>query len=197
MLFPAVRMSPVRAHSITIKLKEPVSAHCLFTSIALTGYSQPSIFPHMSSSSPTKTISVEIYARPNNEVYICGQGDFDIPLPSPTDPVTVSPQSCREITDAVSSVSELLRHGQVTGRRACYLPTMDAHAGSGPLVGPTEVGGLLLATGHSCWGVSNAPATGRVISEFIFDGEVSCLEVGNLDPRELLDRGTDISVNNI
>jgi len=195
-LFPAVHMSPVRAHSITIKLKEPVSAYCLFTTISLTRHHQSPVFQNVSKPPFTKTISAEIYARPNNEVYICSQGDFDVPLPPPTDTVIVSTESCREITEAASSVSQLLQNGQVTGRRACYLPTMDAKAGAGPLVGPTGLEGLLLATGHSCWGVSNAPATGRVISEFIFDGEVSSAKIGNLDPRELLYKDSGIAVTN-
>jgi len=196
MLLPTVRMSPVRAHSVTIKLEEPVSAYCLFTNIDLTEYfeNQPSSNTIPSS---TKPVSVEIYPRPNNEVYICSQGDFDVPLSLPTETVVVSSQSCRQITDAAFSVSEVLRNGQVTGRRACYLPTMDLEIGAGPLIGPTGIEGIFLATGHSCWGVSNAPATGMVISEYVFDGEVTCVEVGNLDPRGVLfvESGTTCSGN--
>jgi glycine/D-amino acid oxidase-like deaminating enzyme len=73
----------------------------------------------------------------------------------------------------------------VTGRRACYLPTLDVGASSDPLVGHTELAGLLLATGHSCWGISNAPATGKAISELIIDGKVSCMDVASLDPRRI------------
>jgi glycine/D-amino acid oxidase-like deaminating enzyme len=182
-LLPKVRMSPLRAHSVTIKLKRPVSAYCLFTNITLDDSSQPSTYPDLTKSPSAKTISPEIYARPNNELYICSQGDFDVPLPSPTDVVAVSSHSCQEIIGAAASVSDELRNGQVTGRRACYLPTIDVGVSSGPLVGLTELEGLLLATGHSGWGILNAPATGKVISELIFDGEVSCAEVANLDPR--------------
>lgn len=79
-----------------------------------------------------------------------------------------------------------LRDGHVAGRRACYLPVMNAGVRSDPLIGNTGVEGLLLATRHSCWGISNAPATGKVISELVLDGEVSCTEVGHLDPRNIL-----------
>jgi glycine/D-amino acid oxidase-like deaminating enzyme len=185
-LLPKVHMSPLRAHSVTIKLKKPVSAYCLFTNVTLNESSRPSTHPDLSKSSSSKTISPEIYARPNNEVYICSQGDFDVPLPPPTNAVEVSLQSCQELIDAAASVSDELRNGQVTGRRACYLPTIDAGVSSNPLVGHTELEGLLLATRHSCWGILNAPATGKVISELIFDGEVSCTEAGNLDPRKIL-----------
>lgn len=186
-LMPQVQMTPLRAHSVTLRLKQPVSAYCLFTNITLANSSlPPGHTDFQNSSSASGTITLEIYSRPNNEVYICSQGDLDIALPRPTDTVEVSPQTCQAIIDAAARVSSELRDSQVTGRRACYLPVMYAGARSDPLVGHTGVEGLLLATRHSCWGISNAPATGKVISELIFDGEVTCTKIGNLDPRNLL-----------
>ncbi|CZR68178.1 uncharacterized protein PAC_18077 [Phialocephala subalpina] len=176
-LFPRVRIHPLRAHSVTIKLKRPVSAYCLFSDIRLSD-SRPTV-------GAAKPISLEIYARPNNEVYICGQGDLDIPLPPPGNAVEISPDTCHDIINAAMSVSDELRNGKVTGRRACYLPTLDVGASSDPLVGHTELAGLVLATGHSCWGISNAPATGKAISELIIDGKVSCMDVASLDPRRI------------
>lgn len=178
-LFPNVQMHPLRAHSVSIKLKRPVSAYCLFSDIRL--------FESRPSRKPAKSISLEIYARPNNEVYICSQGDLDIPLPPPGNAVEVSPDSCQNMINAAISVSEELRNGQVTGRRACYLPMLDLGASNNPLIGFTELAGLALATGHSCWGISNAPGTGKAISELIFDGEISCLDptsLESLDPRK-------------
>lgn len=186
-LMPHVQMSPLRAHSVTLKLKQPVSAYCLFTDITLAESSlQPDHTDFPNSSSTSGTITLEIYSRPNNEVYICSQGDLDIALPHPTDTVEVSPETCQAIIDAAARVSSELRDSQVTGKRACYLPVMHAGARSDPLVGRTGVEGLLLATRHSCWGISNAPVTGKAISELIFDGEVACTEIGNLDPKNLL-----------
>jgi glycine/D-amino acid oxidase-like deaminating enzyme len=186
MLLPKLRMSPLRAHSISIKLKRPLSAYCLFTEITFRDSSRPVTRGALSKSSSAKTVSPEIYSRPNNEVYICSQGDLSVPLPPPTEVVAVSAQSCQEIIDAAASVSDELGNGQVTGRRACYLPTIEAGVSRDPLVGYTGLEGLLLATGHSCWGILNAPATGKVISELIFDGVVSCTQAGNLDPRKFL-----------
>jgi glycine/D-amino acid oxidase-like deaminating enzyme len=186
-LMPQVQMSPLRAHSVTLKLKEPVSAYCLFTDITLTNSSVPP--DHTDSpntSSVSGSITLEIYSRPNNEVYICSQGDLDITLPPPTDTVEVSLETCQAIINAAARVSAELRDSQVTGRRACYLPVLHAGARSDPLVGHTGMEGLLLATRHSCWGISNAPATAKVISEIIFDGEVACAAIGNLDPRNFL-----------
>jgi glycine/D-amino acid oxidase-like deaminating enzyme len=40
-----------------------------------------------------------------------------------------------------------------------------------PLIGPvTGAPGVFLATGHASWGILNAPATGRMVSEMILDG---------------------------
>jgi glycine/D-amino acid oxidase-like deaminating enzyme len=40
-----------------------------------------------------------------------------------------------------------------------------------PLIGPIPgAPGAFLATGHASWGILNAPATGRMVSEMILDG---------------------------
>jgi len=168
-LLPKVRMRPLRAHSVTFKLRQPVSAYCLFSDIRLTGRARP--------------ISLEIYPRPNNEVYICSDGDLDKPLPLPGNATELLSNKCQDIINAAMSVSDKLRHGEVTGRRACYLPVLDVGASNDPLIGHTELEGLLLATGHSCWGISNAPGTGKAISELVFEGRISCIDASALDPR--------------
>ncbi len=187
-LFPSAPVTALRAHSITIRPTRSVSAYCLFTEISVpqlqaedceklaNGYS--TALPET-----TKIMSPEIYSRPNNEVYICGAGDNAIPLPANTDDVEVSRETCQGLIDAVSGISSELRGGVVTSRRACYLPTVDVAGSGGPLIGPTWVSGLLMATGHGCWGIHNAPATGKLISEIIFDGDVTSADIRGLDPR--------------
>jgi glycine/D-amino acid oxidase-like deaminating enzyme len=193
-LLPDVPMASLRAHSVTIRPKRPVSAYCLFTEITLPDHTQPTTDATKSPRSQagtataprTRTLSPELYARPNNEVYICGRGDVDSALPASSDLVEVSSAACAELVAAASAVSDELRDGIVTGRRACYLPTMDVGGSGGPLIGGTDVEGLILAAGHSCWGILNAPATGKVVSELILDGEVRCADVSSLDPKKIL-----------
>jgi len=187
-LFPSAPVSALRAHSVTIRPIRSVSAYCLFTDISVPqlqteddgtiekGYSA-------TSQENTKIISPEIYSRPNDEVYVCGAGDNDLPLPASTDEVEVSKEICQSIVDAVAGISDELHDGVVTSRRACYLPTVDVGGSGGPLIGQTGVLGLLMATGHSSWGIHNAPATGKVISEIIFDGEAISADIRALDPR--------------
>lgn len=124
----------------------------------------------------------EIYARPNNEVYACGEGDTLIPLPSNTDLVQVDESRCQDVVEQVSSISKELRDGEVTARQACYLPNVSR--GGGPLVGQTSVKGLLMGAGHTCWGIQNGPATGKCLSELVFDGKIKSADLESLDPRK-------------
>jgi glycine/D-amino acid oxidase-like deaminating enzyme len=90
--------------------------------------------------------------------------------------------------DYIGSISTPLRTGKVTAKQACYLPSVSS--GEGPLIGETGIKGLLMATGHTCWGIQNSCATGKLISEFVFDGKAKSAKIGSLDPRKvLLDRG--------
>jgi glycine/D-amino acid oxidase-like deaminating enzyme len=53
-------------------------------------------------------------------------------------------------------------------QQACFRPvTRDGL----PIIGPiSSVKGAYVATGHSVWGILNAPATGEAMAELILDG---------------------------
>ncbi|KAI4199807.1 MAG: hypothetical protein LQ350_004337 [Teloschistes chrysophthalmus] len=187
-LYPPAPISALRAHSITITPSRPISAHAIFTEITL----PPSIPTHkntfLKSKRPhSKTVTPEIYARPDNSAYACGEGDHSVPLPATTAEVETDMERCQDIIDYISSISDELRDGEVTARQACYLPNVSAGSGGGegPLVGRTGVEGLLLAAGHTCWGIQNGPGTGKVMSEFVFEGGAKSASVGGLDPRRV------------
>jgi glycine/D-amino acid oxidase-like deaminating enzyme len=184
-VFPDAPIAAMRAHSVTIRPTRPVSAYALFTQIKL-----PANFGQQTNESRKSKRSIgeqivtpEIYARPKNEVYACGEGDRMVPLPPSTDDVQVDERRCQDIVDYVSSISDELRDGEVTARQACYLPNVQAGTGGGPLVGLTRIKGLVLAAGHTCWGIQNGPGTGKVVSEFVFEGEAKSAKIRGLDPR--------------
>ena len=183
-VYPPAPISALRAHSVTIQPSNPISAYALFTEISLpSNFGRTDTFvkakrPH------AKQVTPEIYARPNNEAYACGEGDTMVPLPKTTEDVETDDSRCQDIIDYVSSISDELRDGEVTARQACYLPNVQA--ASGPLIGETGVKGLLMAAGHTCWGIQNGPGTGKLISEFVFDGKAKSANVGSLDPRKVL-----------
>ncbi|KAF7158021.1 hypothetical protein CNMCM5623_002533 [Aspergillus felis] len=178
-VMPDAPISAMRAHSVVIRPTKPVSAHTLFTNIEI-----PANFNPSKPSRPT-VVSPEIYARPDETVYACGEGDQVVPLPKTTADVEVDQTRCQDIIDQVGSISDQLRDGQVCARQACYLPNVTAVRG-GPLIGHAGTKGLYLAAGHTCWGIQNAPGTGKLISEFVFDGDAKSAKIGSLDPRNFL-----------
>jgi glycine/D-amino acid oxidase-like deaminating enzyme len=175
-IWPSAPIEALRAHSVVIKPSRPVSAYALFTAIDL---------PKGSSGKRRETVTPEIYARPDSTIYACGEGDTLVPLPDTTKDVQVDERRCEEIVSQVGAVSEELRDGVVEVRQACYLPNVSGKGG-GPLIGETGVKGLLMGAGHTCWGIQNAPATGKVLSEMVWDGRAKSAEIGNLDPRKFL-----------
>ncbi|KAI4157999.1 MAG: hypothetical protein LQ342_007823 [Letrouitia transgressa] len=184
-VYPPAPIAAMRAHSVTITPSRPISAYAIFTEISL-----PSDFGRKdtflkSKRHHSKTVTPEIYARPNNEAYACGEGDRLVPLPETAADVETDDSRCQDIIDYVSSISDELRDGEVTVRQACYLPNVEAASG-GPLIGKTGVKGLLLAAGHTCWGIQNGPGTGKLISEFVFDGKAKSANISSLDPRKVL-----------
>jgi glycine/D-amino acid oxidase-like deaminating enzyme len=184
-ILPEAPIDAIRAHSVTIKAD--VTPYAIFSEISL-----PSNFGHIKESSKAqpyrkrhgKTVSPEMYARPNGEVYACGECDSLIPLPASTDLVQCDTSRCDDIIAYVSSISHELQDSEVLVKQACYLPSVSG--ANGPLIGPTGIKGVYLAAGHTCWGIQNSCATGKLMSEFLFDGKAISANVASLDPRKVL-----------
>jgi glycine/D-amino acid oxidase-like deaminating enzyme len=63
--------------------------------------------------------------------------------------------------------------------QACYRPVYDDGL---PLLGPVPGGaGAYVATGHSCWGLLNAPASGLAMAELIVDGRAQSVDLRAFD----------------
>ncbi|KAI0668977.1 FAD dependent oxidoreductase [Trametes maxima] len=177
-LVPSLPIVGTRAHSITIQPPQgtPIAPYVLFTEITL---------PSSGSGVRVQQVSPEIYARPTNEVYCCGPGD-DAPVPDTVDEVPVDEGACESIREHVASISRELREGAVEKRQACFLPV--ASAGGGPIVGEAgEIAkGLIIATGHTCWGICNAPGTAKALAELVLDGKIKCANLNKLKPSRFL-----------
>lgn len=174
-VLPEAPILATRAHSVVIRPTKPVSAYALFTNIEIPANFNPSKESRATVAAP------EIYPRPDDTVYACGDGDKEVPLPPTSAEVEVDQAKCQEVIDYVGSISDQLRDGKVEARQACYLPSCPI---GGPLIGLTSTKGLYLAAGHTCWGIQNGPGTGKLISEFVFDGKAKSAKIGSLDPRE-------------
>ncbi|KAF6819794.1 FAD dependent oxidoreductase [Colletotrichum sojae] len=178
-LVPASKVTGLRAHSVVYNAD--VSPYAVFTSIEL----PPDFVPeHRATKGQRRRhkrmVDPEIYARPGGEVYACGEPDKNIPLPETADKVQVDEANCDDIISYIATVSPALAAAPIKARQACYLPQVDY----GPLIGPTSVPGLWLASGHTCWGIQNGPATGKLMSEYILDGEATSSDISSLDPRK-------------
>lgn len=52
-----------------------------------------------------------------------------------------------------------------------------------PIIGKIpSVSGAYVASGHSCWGILNSPATGLAMAELLLDGEAQCIDISAFDP---------------
>ncbi|ODV80988.1 DAO-domain-containing protein [Suhomyces tanzawaensis NRRL Y-17324] len=178
-ILPDCPISGLRAHSITVSpfKDQPVSPYAIFTEFKTGSYSY---------------ISPEIYAR-QDEVYVCGEGDSAVDVPETTDDVEVVKSKCDELFKQVGKISPNLRRGHILKKQACYLPVLDVPSSSGPLIGETNVESLFLASGHSCWGINNAPGTGKIMSELLLDGASKSADTSGLDPSLYFDASVLVS----
>lgn len=167
-ILPDCPISGLRAHSITIAPFEdqPVSPYAIFTEFK---------------NGPTSFTSPEIYAR-QDEVYVCGEGDSAVDVPETTDDVEVVKSKCDDLFRQVGKFSPNLRKGHILKRQACYLPILNVPSSSGPLIGETNVDKLYICSGHSCWGINNAPGTGKIMSEVLLDGKAKSANISSLNP---------------
>ena len=129
-----------------------------------------------------RTLTPEIYPRPNGEVYVNGFPETG-PLPDDPDAIEPSAFGCDELQRIAAAHSSILADAPVTSRRACYRPvTTDGVPLIGPIVGAP---GVYVATGHSAWGILNAPATGRMVAEMILDGHSHSVDAIPYAPNRL------------
>ena len=156
-----------QANSILLKPEKPVGANALFTSFRdRKGHST----------------EVEVYARPDGYVYICGSGD-DLPLPD--DPGVIRPQqqTCESIKKAADNFSTAFSETKIEKMNSCYLPISPDNV---PIIGKVpHVTGVYVGTGHSCWGILNAPATGSALAELIVTGKCTLVDLSPFDPARL------------
>ena len=183
-LFPRVQLKTPRGHSVVVKPSRTMSPYVLFPNIV----APPN-------GNLEQILSPEIYPRPGDRlhdfdtVYACGPDDYDVPLPDTSDAVAVDEKSCNDVWTAIKSVSQEIHDGDIITKQACYKPQIRPHEEDeevGPMVGPTGIEGLWLATGHDQWGIQNAPGTGLVMSEMIFEGAAHSANCDSLDPRHFL-----------
>ena len=123
--------------------------------------------------------SPEVFPRTDGTTYVCG---ISSESPVPLDPADVCPDpgAIERLEAICREISPVLRDAPIMARQACYRPvTQDGL----PLIGEVAgAPGAYLATGHSVWGILNAPATGEAIAELIVDGAARTVDLRAFDP---------------
>ena len=162
---PLPPVGGLKGYSITVRPEQAVPAHALFAEYQDEGGVHD---------------SPEVYPRPDGEVYVCGLSD-DTPVPE--SPETVRPRegSCDALNRFAKALSPRLLNAQLIRRQACFRPiTPDGL----PLLGRVPgVTGAYVATGHSCWGILNAPASGAAMAELIVEGVSRTIDLTPFDPK--------------
>jgi glycine/D-amino acid oxidase-like deaminating enzyme len=157
----------LKGHSLIFETGRDVSAEALFLEYQeATGEVQaPELFP-----------------RPDGTTYVCG---ISSESPLPVDPAAVvpDPDAIERLQRICNRVSPVLASANIRARQACYRPiTRDGL----PLIGRVPgIEGAYIATGHSVWGILNAPATGEAMAELIADGTTRAIDLSPFNPGRL------------
>ena len=124
----------------------------------------------------------EVFPRTDGTVYVCA---ISSESPLPDDPADASPdEGAFERLEAICcDISPMLAAKRIMARQACHRPvTRDGL----PLIGAVPgAPGAFVATGHSVWGILNAPATGEAIAELVMDRAAGTVDLTPFDPARL------------
>jgi glycine/D-amino acid oxidase-like deaminating enzyme len=157
----------LKGHSVILRNPVPVSPHALFVACEADDGSvdTPEVFP-----------------RPDGTTYVCGLSSEE---PVPVDPAEVASDAGAQsqLKAMIRTFAPALADAQVVALQACYRPvTRDGL----PLVGRVpRVEGAYVATGHSVWGMLNAPATGEAMTELITEGNARTVDISAFNPARL------------
>lgn len=129
-----------------------------------------------------EVLTPEIFPRADGTVWACAISSTP---PLPVDPADVAPDAGAHarLEALCRAVVPELGHAAVVARQACFRPLTDDGL---PLIGPVPgAPGAYVATGHSVWGMLNAPATGEAMAELLLDGAAKTVDLRRFDPARL------------
>jgi glycine/D-amino acid oxidase-like deaminating enzyme len=127
-------------------------------------------------------LTPELFPRSDGTTYVAMSSAQDRLPFDPADVRTDAP-AIEQLESICERVSPALARSKIIARQACYRPvTQDGL----PLIGQVPgIAGAFVATGHSVWGVLNAPATGEALAELIVDGAARSTNLRPFDPARL------------
>jgi glycine/D-amino acid oxidase-like deaminating enzyme len=124
----------------------------------------------------------EVFPRNDGTTYVCA---ISSETPLPIDPADVAPDpgAIERLEGICRRLSPVLAKAKVLAAQACYRPvTQDGL----PLIGRiADLDNAYVATGHSVWGILNAPATGEAMAELILDNAARRVDLSPFDSGRL------------
>ncbi len=129
-----------------------------------------------------EVLTPEVFARADGTVWACAVSSTS---PLPVDPANVvADEGAHARLEALCrSLSPALASAPIRTRQACFRPVTEDGV---PLMGRVPgVDGAYIATGHSVWGMLNAPASGEAMAELILDGVTSQVNLTPFAPERL------------
>lgn len=124
----------------------------------------------------------EIVPRTDGTLYICGLSGT---APLPVDPAAVRPEAggCEKLRGIAQQLVPELADAEVLVEQACYRPITEDGL---PLIGALPgLAGAYVATGHSVWGMLNAPGTAEVLADLMTTGSTSRVDPAPFSPARL------------
>ncbi|GAA97359.1 uncharacterized protein L969DRAFT_87293 [Mixia osmundae IAM 14324] len=155
-----------RAHSIVLQSIQPLTPHAIFCDLAR----------------KDGHFDIEIYCRPDDTAYVCGDCPShinELDLPETADDVEVHEDAIDFLKENAGIVSSShLKDAPVAVEQACLLPISDIGT---PIIGRLDPG-IYVGAGHTVWGMTLGPATGKVISEIV-QGKPTSVPIKHLAPK--------------
>ena len=124
----------------------------------------------------------ELFPRPDGTTYICGLSSTG-PLPDDPAQVTPDPGADGQLRAIAKRLAPALGKAPILAAQACFRPiTRDGLPLLGRVAGVTNA---YVGTGHSVWGILNAPASGEALADLIVDGAAHGVDLTPFDPARL------------
>jgi glycine/D-amino acid oxidase-like deaminating enzyme len=131
---------------------------------------------------PDEGVSIEVFPRGDGTTHITAFSD-QAALPLDPAAVTPDPRAIERLQAIAERLSPTFRPERILARQSCFRPvTQDGVPFIGAVPGSN---GAYIATGHSVWGILNAPATGEALAELIADGAAHSTDLAPFNPARL------------
>lgn len=129
-----------------------------------------------------ETVNVELFPRGDGTTHITA---FTDQPPLPRDPAAIAPDpnAIGRLQAIAQRLSPAFRAERILARQSCFRPVTEDGL---PLIGKVPgIAGAYIATGHSVWGILNAPATAEALAELIADGRARSIDLAPFDPARM------------